>query len=75
MESGTKLELSAYLPLQSEPKMAKKLIVAIQNHALRDTMKSYNLSKVEISNVGSIIGGMAWDEVSHLGKPIYHYHD
>ena len=73
MPSHAKLKWSARFPSQSELKIAKELAIPIRNHGQRVTMESYNLSKVEISNVGSIIGGMARNEVSHFGETV-HYH-
>ena len=55
--------------------MAKELAISIGHHTLGDAMKPHSLLKIEVGNMRSIIGGMAWDEVCHFRKSIYHHHN
>jgi len=55
--------------------MTKKFGVTIGYHALWNAMQSHNLLEIEVGHLSSIIGGMARDEVRHLGESINNHHN
>src|SRR6185312_13540668 len=68
-------EFSPHGFMKISPKVSDKLRTTIRDNFLRNTMKTYNPSEIELHILLNLISGLNWKEMSRLCQSIYNYPD